>query len=257
MSGNSEGCRFGADAAPDIGVAGNLGRCSSGPGVLVVAAVPSPAAGGSSPPLVRADLGLPGRLCWPSAPCCSPRRFRRRGCGDGRWPLRLGRPRPESRRSTPRARRRLPRAERRDPGPLPDPSGMSARRSSSSAKEPVALTSSTLAPIDLPTPAVRCSATPISAVTSCGWAAMARAAFVGDASTEWVATGQDHQVGVLIQPPRRCQWPGACQHSPPPEWRGRMLAPVRWPERPAISRGAWQRRWPSSRLASRRVGRWD
>src|SRR5450755_392433 len=79
---------------------------------------------------------------------------------------------------TPRARRYPPRAERRDPGQLPDPSGMSARRSSSSAKEPVALPSSTLAAIDLPTPAIRCSATPISAVTSCGWAAMARAALL-------------------------------------------------------------------------------
>ena len=54
-----EGCRFGADTAPDMGVAGNLGR-SSGPGVLVVAAGAGcghPAAGGSSP--AAAGAGRP------------------------------------------------------------------------------------------------------------------------------------------------------------------------------------------------------
>ncbi len=45
-------------------------------------AVPSPAAGGSSP--AAAGAGCRGRLCWQSAPRCSPRRSRRRGCGDGR-----------------------------------------------------------------------------------------------------------------------------------------------------------------------------
>ena len=183
-----EGCRFGADAAPDVGVAGNPGRCSSGPGVLVVAA-----GAGCGQPRRRViacrrwcgpTSGRRGRLCWPSAPYCSPRRSRRRGCGDGRWPLRLGRPGPESRRSTPRARRLPPRAERRDPGRLPDPSGMSARRSSSSAKVSVALTSSTLAAIDLPTPAVSCSANADQRGHILRMGGDGTAAFVGDASKE-------------------------------------------------------------------------